>query len=192
VVQFLRSRPPISRRIGAHDAGILLSSDRGMYDHARLFARVSAALADNPGASLVALSAALGIHPHTLASVIRRHTGTSFSVWGTRRRVAAACVLLRSRPELSIKEVASATGFSSTSVFDRFLRRTCGRSPSECRQAPALSSSIHGAPDQEPERAAGCLAPIGAIVNGLGLRQTNRGAQPVPANAKLDSSTASS
>jgi AraC-like DNA-binding protein len=163
-----------------------------MYDHARLFARMSAALVENPGASLATLSAALGIHPHTLASVIRRHTGTSFSVWRTRRRVAAACVLLRSRPELSIKEVASATGFSSTSVFDRFLRRTCGRSPSECRQASARSPRIQSAPEQEPEGAAGCLAPLGAVVNGLALRQTDRGAQPEPANAKLDSSTASS
>ena len=97
-----------------------------MYDHVRLFARASAAIANDPALSLGQLAGALHIHPHTLAHIIGEHTGSSFSAWRGRHRLAAACQLLESRPDLSIKEIAAATGFNSTSVFDRFFRRSCG------------------------------------------------------------------
>ena len=83
----------------------------------------------------------LRIHPHTVAQIVREQTGASFSAWRARCRLAQACTLLRTRPDLSIKEVAAAAGFSSTSVFDRFMRRTCGRSPSEYRLVQPLDPS---------------------------------------------------
>ena len=130
-----------------------------MYDHARLFARLSAALGTDLTASLEQLARALRIHPHTVAQIVREQTGASFSAWRARCRLAQACTLLRTRPDLSIKEVAAAAGFSSTSVFDRFMRRTCGRSPSEYRLVqpldPSPSSSAPSAlPASSPIRSA--------------------------------------
>jgi AraC-like DNA-binding protein len=149
-----------------------------MYDHARLFVRLAAALARDPGASLACLSRGLRIHPHTLAQVIRGRTGVTFSEWRARQRIADACTLLRTRPDLSIKEVSAAAGFSSTSVFDRFLRRTCGRSPSQCRLAEPASSPR------------GPCA--GAIVNLLDAPSSNDGVRGEVAGCTLESSTASS
>ena len=105
-----------------------------MYDHAGLYARMSAAMDRQPGASLRTLATGLGIHRHTAGAVIRHHSGMRFGEWRATRQAAVACTLLRTRPELSIKEVAVAAGFSSTSVLDHFLRRTCGFSPSAFRR----------------------------------------------------------
>jgi AraC-like DNA-binding protein len=62
-----------------------------------------------------------------------------FVQWRATRQAAVACTLLQTRPELSIKEVATAAGFSSTSVLDHFLRRTRGFSPSAFRQRGSAS-----------------------------------------------------
>jgi AraC-like DNA-binding protein len=158
-----------------------------MYDHARLFARVAAALALDPGASLRRLARGLRIHPHTVAQVIREHTGTTFSEWRTRQRVADACTLLRTHPDLSIKEVSAAAGFSSTSVFDRFLRRTCGRSPSECRLAAATSASERGS-----VAPLACGRPAGSNINELDGRSTDAGVRPDDDRRRLESTAASS
>ena len=136
-----------------------------MYDHARLFARLTAALGTDHGASLEQLARALRLHPHTVAQIVREQTGSSFSAWRARCRLAQACTLLRTRPDLSIKEVAAAAGFSSTSVFDRFMRRTCGRSPSEWRlvqplDPPALSSGPPALCGSSPIRPAGQQAVV--------------------------------
>ena len=130
-----------------------------MYDHVRLFARVSAAIANDPALSLGQLARALQIHPHTLAHIIEEQTGGSFSAWRGRQRLAAACQLLESRPDLSIKEIAAATGFNSTSVFDRFFRRSCGSSPSQSR----LGAASHGLPS------ASSPAPAGASLGTLNV-----------------------
>jgi AraC-like DNA-binding protein len=167
-----------------------------MYDHVRLYAKACAVLADHPALSLRQLARTLHVHPHTLAQIIREHTGTSFSAWRARHRLVAASGLLRSRPDLSIKEIAAATGFSSTSVFDRFVRRTCGCSPSHCRLAassslipPAFSETHSAAPDlSEHPR----TSPDGPGVNVLDRSSTNDRAQPVEGSGTLESCTASS
>jgi AraC-like DNA-binding protein len=157
-----------------------------MYDHRRLFARISRILRDDPGASLRSVASALGVHPHTAAHVVRAHTGISFSAWRRQHRVTLALSLLRTRPDMSIKEIAAASGFGSTSVFDRFVRRTYGCSPSQCREefhAPAEGGS------------ALCAArprPAGSIVNALAPQSTNGGARRSPRDATLDPSTACS
>ena len=145
-----------------------------MYDHNRLFVRVYAVLTETPGASLHRIAGMLRVHPHTVAQVVREHTGISFSAWRGKRRLAVSCTLLRTRADLSIKEIAGAAGFSSTSVFDRFMRRTCGRSPSQCRD-----SSDDG-------------TAVGPKVNALDDRSTLTRSHHEPCSATLDSSTASS
>ena len=104
-----------------------------MYDYTRLFLRLTAVLSHSPGASLRKIAAELRIHPHTVALVVRRRTGLTYSAWRASRQFEIATRLLASRADLSIKEIAAAAGFSSTSVFDRFIRRRCGRSPTEWR-----------------------------------------------------------
>jgi AraC-like DNA-binding protein len=164
-----------------------------MYDHAGLFVRLSAALRNQPGASLKELARALRVHPHTLAQVVRAHAGISFSAWRTRCRTADACRLLRTRPELSIKEVAACAGFSSTSVFDRFLRRACGRSPSECRLAvPPLPPAAAGRGVAQNGWTTGCDRDAGSNVNDLDVQQTVGGGRSGGCGATLESSTASS
>lgn len=157
-----------------------------MYDHRRLFARISRILHDDPGASLAGVARMLRVHPHTAAHVVRDHTGLAFSAWRRQHRVTLALALLRTRPDMSIKEIAAASGFSSTSVFDRFVRRTSGCSPSQCRacaNVPTEGSTLPSAPEPRP---------AGSIVNALAPRSTNDGAQPSPPDATLDSSTACS
>jgi AraC-like DNA-binding protein len=157
-----------------------------MYDHRRLFARISRTLRDDPGASLGGIARALRVHPHTAAQIVRAHTGTSFSSWRRQQRATIAMALLRTRPDMSIKEIAAAAGFGSTSVFDRFVRRTYGRSPSECR----AFSNVPG--EDSPTPSASKPHPPGPIVNALAPSSTDSGAQPAPAPATLDSSTACS
>jgi AraC-like DNA-binding protein len=157
-----------------------------MYDHRRLFARMARILRDDPGASLRSVASALGVHPHTAAHVVRAHTGISFSAWRRQHRVTLALARLRTRPGMSIKEIAAASGFGSTSVFDRFVRRTYGCSPSQFRaaaDAPAEGCSV--LPAARPR-------PAGSNVNALAPQSTNGGARPSPPDATLDSSTACS
>jgi AraC-like DNA-binding protein len=157
-----------------------------MYDHRRLFARISRTLRDDPGASLCRVAAALGVHPHTAAHVVRAHTGVSFSAWRRQQRVTLALELLRTRPDMSIKEIAAASGFGSTSVFDRFVRRTYGCSPSQCRAAAEMPAEACSPLPTAPPH------PAGSIVNALAPPSTNGGAQPSHPDATLDSSTACS
>ena len=145
-----------------------------MYDHRRLFARVCAAVDAAPGASLSRIALGLGVHPHTLAQVIRARTGRTFSNWRAERQLALSATLLRNRPDLSIKEIAAAVGFNSTSVFDRFMRRACGQSPSEYRRSLDLAPAD------------------GPIVNALDNRSTPSQSHVVSPPATLVSSTASS
>ena len=121
--------------------GIPFSSGASMYDYTRLFLRLTAVLSHSPGASLRKIAAELRIHPHTVALVVRRRTGLTYSAWRASRQFEIATRLLASRADLSIKEIAAAAGFSSTSVFDRFIRRRCGRSPTEWRCVLARRST---------------------------------------------------
>jgi AraC-like DNA-binding protein len=164
-----------------------------MYDRDRLFARVSAALANDPGLSLRQLARAHHVHPHTLAQIIHERTGASFSAWRAHHRLLDARRLLSTRPDLSIKEIAAAAGFSSTAVFDRFIRRTCGCSPSQCRvnqssplpPAPTNFTCVDAA-ERAGER------PNGSGVNLLDRSSTNDGTQRAKASGTLESCTASS
>lgn len=64
--------------------------------------------------------------------------------------------LLRNRPDLSIKEVASMLGFSGTRAFTRAFKRWFAQVPSEARSAPPDSRVVRraGAEPTADERAA--------------------------------------
>jgi AraC-like DNA-binding protein len=193
----LRSFSSVHRDSAAIRAGIRFSSMSPMYDHVRLFARVSGAIAKDPSLSLGQLARALHIHPHTLAHIIGEHTGGSFSAWRGRHRLAAACQLLESRPDLSIKEIAAATGFNSTSVFDRFFRRSCGCSPSQCRlgassRTPLSASTAAPAGASSEPSTCECGDPHGSGVDLLDPSSTDNGARDGEGSGRLESCTASS
>ena len=135
-------------------------------------------------------------HPSAYARASSGSTRGSFS-WRGRHRLAAACQLLESRPDLSIKEIAAATGFNSTSVFDRFFRRSCGCSPSQCRLAAPtrtpLSASTAGPAGASPEPSTcECGDPHGSGVDLLDPSSTDNGARDGEGSGRLESCTASS
>jgi AraC-like DNA-binding protein len=74
----------------------------------------------------------LGVSTEHLCRVLKRHTGMTFVTLLRRTRVRAACRLLQTTT-LSMKEIASRSGFSSASRFDRDFKTVCGVSPSEYR-----------------------------------------------------------
>jgi len=74
----------------------------------------------------------LGVSTEHLCRVLKRHTGLTFVTLLRRTRVRAACRLLQTTT-LSMKEIASHSGFSSASRFDRDFKTVCGVSPSEYR-----------------------------------------------------------
>jgi AraC-like DNA-binding protein len=158
-----------------------------MYDHARLFHRVDAAVQADSGASLRTLAHRLRVHPHTLAAVVRAQTGRTFSAWRDARRLERASVLLRTRADLSIKEIAAALGFNSTSVFDRFLKRVCGRSPSACRRHPDPRPSADAEGASRVPVPAGHEAAAVSNVNVIDTPSTLNQVHHCPANATLDS-----
>jgi AraC-like DNA-binding protein len=171
-------------------------SRTSMYDHVRLFARAAAVLANDPSLSLRQLARHLRVHPHTLAHIIRERTGAGFSAWRARHRLVAARILFVSRPDLSIKEIAAATGFGSTAVFDRFIRRTCGCSPSQCRTEPPFSRSLSAPPTDDASSAdpsaRDCARPDGSGVNVLDRSSTDCSTQDHEVSGTLESCTASS
>ena len=68
-------------------------------------------LARDPGASLEQLARALRVHPHTRrADRARAHRRAASRPGGHAAASPRACTLLRTRPDLSIKEVAAARG----------------------------------------------------------------------------------
>jgi AraC-like DNA-binding protein len=158
-----------------------------MYDHPRLFHRIAAALHRDPGASLRSLARALRVHPNTLAAVVRAQTGRTFSAWRDARRFELASVLLRTRAELSIKEIATALGFNSTSVFDRFLKRACGRSPSCCRTYADARSPDRGSAGVDQSPSSGVASAPVSIVNVFDTPSTLDQTHHVLPDATLDS-----
>jgi YesN/AraC family two-component response regulator len=74
----------------------------------------------------------LGVSTSHLCRMLKRDTGLTFVMLLRRARVRHACRLLETTP-LSMKEIASQTGFSSPSRFDRDFKTIFGVSPSAYR-----------------------------------------------------------
>jgi AraC-like DNA-binding protein len=107
-----------------------------------VFARLSAELDEHPSSTLAAVAARLQIHRHTVTEVVRARTGMHFRAWRNQRRFERCCQLLRDRGTLSIKEISSLAGFSSTTAFDRFIKRCAGCRPSELNPDHVNGSAV--------------------------------------------------
>lgn len=103
-----------------------------------IFARLSTELEAHPTATLAGLSARLRVHRHTLTDIVRERTGVPFRAWRDQRLVDRTERLLRERGTRSIKEISHLAGFSSTRVFDRFVKRHTGCRPGDLRAGPSV------------------------------------------------------
>ena len=80
------------------------------------------------------LAQVAGMSPHYFCELFKGSTGLSPHQYLLRCRIDRAKVLLRSR-ELSINEIAKATGFVDQSHFTKVFRRTVGYTPARFRQS---------------------------------------------------------
>jgi len=97
---------------------------------------------NEPTLQVSAVAQDLGVSTEHLCRVLKRHTGLTFVTLLRRTRVRAACRLLQTTT-LSMKEIASRSGFSSASRFDRDFKTVCGVSPSEYRAGFWRSPARH-------------------------------------------------
>jgi AraC-like DNA-binding protein len=104
------------------------------YDTAGLFAGACELLDHDLSRSLGELAERLGIHRHTLESIIRNQVGCNFLTWRGERRLMRARELFLERPPLLQKEIAAAVGLTParlTALFRNRLHLT----PTQVRQA---------------------------------------------------------
>ncbi len=69
----------------------------------------------------------------SFCTLFPQFTGLSLKQYLTRKRILEAEALMRSRPELTLSEIASMVGYNDTSTFYRNFIRVAGVSPSEYR-----------------------------------------------------------
>lgn len=82
--------------------------------------------------SLEEIARKFGYHPVHLSRLIKRQTGMGFSQYLNQARLERAKKLLNSS-ELSITEIAHATGFNDLAYFCRVFKKQCGKTPHEYR-----------------------------------------------------------
>lgn len=106
-------------------------------DHDALWQRIEALMEQEnvylqPDLKIADLVLRLGSNRHYIYEAIKLGTGgLSFSDLVNRYRINHAVTLLESRPELSIAEVATMSGYNSITSFYRNFKRTMGCLPSE-------------------------------------------------------------
>ena len=83
--------------------------------------------------SLAEIASIASISVSHLKTLFRQSTGTPVHQYVLRRRVERAKALLRD-PELSIAQIAFATGFAHQSHLARHMRRICGTTPAAARK----------------------------------------------------------
>lgn len=128
---------------------------------ARLDALLDAHLTD-PGYSLEALCADLGLSRSQLFRVVKQHTGLSVSRYVRQRRLLRAQDLLLTT-DLRVAEIADQTGHDSPQAFSRAFSEEFDLSPSEFRKnRPASHPPEADPPAVLPEAAPAPAGPIPA------------------------------
>lgn len=82
--------------------------------------------------SLASIAQRAGVHPVHFATTFRRLHGCSLGEYSRRRRLIAACALLREH-KLSLSQIAQRAGFTDQAHFTRTLKRFTGMTPREYR-----------------------------------------------------------
>lgn len=76
----------------------------------------------------------LGYSPKYLARLIHDTTGVDATEWIQQYITAQAKQIIKSRPDLSLKEIGEAIGFTEPAAFSRFFKREAGITPKEYRK----------------------------------------------------------
>lgn len=80
------------------------------------------------------LSRQFGLSKSVLYSSFQEVTGLSLHKYIAKRRITEAQILIRSRPELQLSQIAALVGYRDLSTFYRNFLRICGISPSQYRE----------------------------------------------------------
>jgi AraC-like DNA-binding protein len=83
--------------------------------------------------SLQTMSRMLGTTPHILSRIINEGLGTNFRGYLNAYRVKEAGLLLKKHPQMSVLEVALASGFNSKSSFNSIFSKSTGLTPRDFR-----------------------------------------------------------
>lgn len=94
----------------------------------------------SPDLSLKTLANQLDMNPHYLGTLFKRESGRSFSDYLTRLRLDNACHLLTGT-SLSVREIATATGFSDVAYFHKTFKKFHDLTPAEFRDKSSLQSN---------------------------------------------------
>ena len=84
--------------------------------------------------SLNDLSAAVGLNPHYICTLLKKHTGTNYLTWLHKERIRVAKNLLK-KDSLTIEQIATTVGYNSSTQLARVFRRYERLSPSEYRDS---------------------------------------------------------
>ena len=71
--------------------------------------------------------------PVYLGRVFKRNTGTTFNEYLKNIRIAAACEILDSYPEISINELSEKVGYYDVNYFHKLFKQVTGSTPKEYR-----------------------------------------------------------
>lgn len=123
---------PAVARLHALIADLLAAAGGG--DRAAWMGRACDLLAAEGRPSLAAVAARLGCSEQVFRKRFRALAGTAPGAWRERRRLDAACALLRAHP---VAEVAARLGFCDAFHFSRRFRRRFGLPPLAYRRAVA-------------------------------------------------------
>ena len=132
------------------------------YDLPRLFKLVCDRLNSSPGMSLTTLSLHIRVERHTIERTIKSVSGMTFRQLRNHLMLERAKVLMRTRPDLNIKEIAFELSYGSHRAFSRFIKENACCSPSELRQKALLEKSgFLGFPN-----------PLETIITSLGVKSS--------------------
>ena len=125
-------------------ADLLVEIDRGLGLVRKGALDVSSVLAymkDNLAtASLAGVAEHFCCHPNSIANLLKRHCGTTFSEAMKTLRMELACSLLESGGA-SVQEVAAACGYKNMTHFYDVFRAWCGMTPGQFRERGARKAS---------------------------------------------------
>jgi len=111
------------------------------YDLSGLFNLLCRHLNSYPGMSLATLSLRVRVERHTIERIIKSASGMTFRQLRNHLMLERAKVLMRTRPDLNIKEIAFELSYGSHRAFSRFIKENACCSPSELRQKALLEMS---------------------------------------------------
>ena len=93
-------------------------------------------LYQNPDLDLKTASEALGISQRRIVRLLKSQPQYgSFAVYLTEKRLAKACLLLKSHPQYTIEAICLDAGFRTRRTFQTIFKSRLGVSPSEYRSA---------------------------------------------------------